>query len=106
MVASFLPKVKGRLWIDQKEYEWVKAEAEVTSTISAGGFVARLYPGTRVYWEQIRVNDEVWLPRKAKIAATGRLMLLKRFGLETEITYNDYKKFQSESRILTAEEQR
>src|SRR5580693_6155167 len=34
--AKMLSKVRGKIWVDQSEYQWVKAEAEVLDTISIG----------------------------------------------------------------------
>jgi hypothetical protein len=50
-------------------------------------------------FEQTRVNDEVWLPKRVAIALAARVLLLKTFRAEVEATYRDYRKFQSESRL-------
>ena len=33
--ADMLKKIKGRIWIEKKDYNWVKVEAEATDTISS-----------------------------------------------------------------------
>src|SRR5882724_4950066 len=38
--ADVLKKVKGKMWIDKKEYNWVRVEAETLDTISFGLFLA------------------------------------------------------------------
>jgi hypothetical protein len=101
--GRFLPKLKGRLWIDKRNYAMVKVEAEVIEALSIGWFVARIRPGTRFFLSQTRVNGEVWLPRVARIRLSARLGLVKRFDAEWEITFLDYKKFQSDSRVLSFE---
>ncbi len=104
LVARVFPKVAGTLWIDKSAYQWVKAELETQDTISYGVFLARLGKGTRVEFEQIRVNDEVWLPLRIHGRANVRIALLKKMNAELEVTFKDYKKFQSESRIVSTAE--
>jgi hypothetical protein len=102
--ARFFPKLKGRLWLSKQDYSWVKAEAEVIDTISFGLFVARLGKGARLRFEQVRVNDEVWLPSHIAVAASARVALLKKYNVEQDISYKRYRKFQSDSRIVSTEE--
>jgi hypothetical protein len=101
--AKMFSKIRGTLWIDKAEHQWVKIEAEVTDTISFGWFLARLSRGTSFRFEQRRVNDEVWLPSHAEIALDARLALLKRFHAGVDITYSNYKKFQADSHVISTE---
>jgi hypothetical protein len=98
--ADILPKIKGKLWIDQQDYSWVKAEAEAIDTISFGLFLARVHKGSHFSFEQTRLNDEVWLMRRFYLNASARLVLFKNEGIEQEDTFSNYKKFVSGSRIL------
>ena len=101
--ADLLRKVRGRVWVDQSSYQWVRAEAEAIQPISFGGFLAKLDRGARLTFLQTRVNDEVWLPAKATVRVDGRL-LLKHFRLAAESTWSNYRKFQVDSRLVPAEE--
>jgi hypothetical protein len=101
--AKMLTKFKGRIWIDKAEYQMVKADAETIDTITFGWFLARLSPGAKVQFEDTRINDEVWLPRHFLVDAGARLVF-KKFHTEVEGTYSDYKKFQADSRVVSAEE--
>jgi hypothetical protein len=47
-----------------------------------------------------RVNDEVWLPKRIFANGTGRLALVKQLRVEDDTSYSNYRKFQSESRIV------
>ena len=98
--ADILPKLKGKLWIDKKEYNWVKAEAEATDTISFGWFLARVHKGSHFSFEQVRLNDEVWLLKRFYLNASARVMLFKNLGLEQEDTFSNYKKFTAGTKIL------
>lgn len=98
--ADILSKIKGKLWIEKKEYNWVKVEAESIDTISFGFFLARIHKGARLNFEQVHLNDEVWLVRRFFISGGARLALLKNEAIEQEDTFSHYKKFVTTSRIL------
>ena len=99
-----LPKLRGKLWIDKEEYQWVKIEAETIDTISFGLFLARLGRGAQLTFEQSRVNDELWLPSHGYIKVDGRLALLKKVRADAEIHFGKYRKFQTDSKLIVAEQ--
>ena len=70
-IASFFPKVKARFWIDKKDYQWAKVDMETLDTITFGGILVRLAKGSHLVMEQARVNQEVWLPRRISMQASG-----------------------------------
>lgn len=98
--ARILPHVRGKIWIDQKSFHWTRLEAEVVSPVSWGLFLVRLDTGARLRFDMTRVNDEVWLPRQIWISASARIGLLKKLRVEEETTYKDYRKFQTDSRMI------
>jgi hypothetical protein len=98
--ADILSKIKGKVWIEKKEYNWVKAEAESTDTISFGLFLARVHPGSRFSFEQTHLNGEVWLVRRFYLNGGVRIALLKNMSGEQEDTFFNYKKFSTTTRIL------
>lgn len=102
--AKILAKVRGKVWVDQSEYQWVKVEGEVLDTLSFGLALFRLAAGGRMSFEQTRVNDEVWLPAHIYIRADARLAYVKKLHAEIDITYRDYKKFQADSRLVSEPE--
>lgn len=102
--ARVLPKLRPKLWIGKEDYQWVKLEAEVIDTITWGGFLLRLHPGSRIELEQTLVNNEAWLPQHAHISFDARVALLKAIRLEVEAQFTDYKKFRTDSRIISVEE--
>ncbi|HEX5228645.1 MAG TPA: hypothetical protein VFW44_13090 [Bryobacteraceae bacterium] len=101
--AKSLLKVRAKVWIDKAEYQWVKLEAETTATISFGLFIARLAPGAKLEFEQTRVNDETWLPKREWVRGAARLGLVKKLMGEEEITWNNYRKFQVDSKVVATE---
>jgi hypothetical protein len=98
--AKILSKVRGRIWIDKAERQWVKLDAELLDTISFGLFLARLHKGTRIIAEQTRINDEVWLPKHESVKVDARIALLKNFNVDEDVTYRDYKKFRTDTKIV------
>jgi hypothetical protein len=98
--AKFLPKFHGRVWIDKAEAQWAKMDVECIDTVSVGWFLARIHKGSRVVFEQTRVNDEVWLPKHVAVKVDVRLALLKNFNVDLEQTFRDYKKFRASARIV------
>lgn len=102
--AKYLLKIKGRLWIDKAETQWVKMDVITTDTISFGAFLARIHKGTRITVDVGRINDEVWLPKHVQFHADVRLALVKNFNVDVEQTFRDYKKFRSESKFTVAGE--
>jgi len=99
--GKFLTKFRGKIWIDQNEYQWVKADLETIDTISFGWFVARLHKGTHLYIEQTRVNDEVWLPKLVRLNLGARVAVFKDLNYDVTQTYSDYKKFGAQTKIMT-----
>jgi hypothetical protein len=99
--GKYLTKFRGKIWIDQNEYQWVKLDLETIDTISFGWFVARLHKGTHFYIEQTRVNDEVWLPKLVRLNLGARIALFKDLNYDVTQTYSNYKKFGSQTKITT-----
>lgn len=98
--ARVLPKFRFRAWIDQAESQWVKLDAECIDTVSLGWFLARVHKGSRLLIDQTRINDEVWLPRHVAIEVDVRVALLKNFNVAADVTYRDYKKFRTDTKIV------
>lgn len=98
--ADVLSKIKGKIWIEKKEYNWVKVDAESTDTITWGLFLMRIHKGSRFSFQQVRLNDEVWLMQRFYLNGGARLALLKNEAVEQEDTFSNYKKFATSSRVL------
>lgn len=98
--GKYLPKFRFRAWIDQAEMQWAKLDIQCIDTVSWGLFIARIHKGSRIVIEQTRVNDEVWLPKHVALKLDARIALLKNFNLAEDVTYRDYKKFRSDTKIV------
>lgn len=98
--AKILPHVRGRLWIDQTTFDWVKLDATVIDSLTWGLFLVRLDKGAHIAIDETRVNEEVWLPRWISITASARLGIFKQLRVQQETTYRNFRKFQTDSRIV------
>jgi hypothetical protein len=98
--SKFLPKFRGRVWIDKSDLQLSRLDVECLDTISWGLFLARFHKGSRFMLEQTRVNDEVWLPRQVTAKVDVRLALLKNYDVDIQQSFRDYKKFRATTKIV------
>ena len=102
--GKIFQKFSGRAWVDEEDYQVVRAEAELHDTLSYGlGVLARLYKGATASFQRRKVNGEVWLPSEARFRGSARLLLLKGLRVDSRSEYSDYKKFEiaTDSAIAT-----
>lgn len=93
--GKIFSKVKGKLWVDQQDYGWVKVDATVTEPFSMG-FVARIQRGSHIFFEQTRMADGTWLPKKIEVKAEAKVFFLVNHNIDEVITYWDYRAAQPE----------
>jgi hypothetical protein len=87
-------KFSGRAWVDEEDYQVVRAEAQLHDTLSFGlGILARLYEGATASFQRRKVNGEVWLPSEASFRGRARVLLVKGLRIDSRSDYSDYKKF-------------
>jgi hypothetical protein len=99
--AQIFPHVKGKLWIDEQDHLWTKAEANAFDPLSVGfGVIATLEQGAHLYFEQIRQPDGVWLLHGFGIRAAVRVALVKRIGIEQVSTYDNFRKVPAGAEIV------
>ncbi len=100
-MAKVLSKFRATFWIDTKEFQWVKLEAEAIDTVWFGLLLAKINKGARFSFEQTRVNDEVWLPKEIHATLDARIALFKHLNADTRITYGNYRKFTTDSNVVS-----
>ena len=98
--ADILKKIKGKMWIEKKDYNWVKVEAEAIDTISFGLFLVRIHGGSRFALENAHINNEFWAFHRLYINGSARIALFLNEIAEQEVVYSDFKKFSSTVTIL------
>jgi hypothetical protein len=99
--GKWLQGLQGQIWIDKQELQWVKVEAKVIRPLKWGFFIATLAPGSSLYFEQRRVNDEVWLPRQVVVRVRGRFTFA-HYDMEAESDYSNYRKFHADAKMIGA----
>jgi hypothetical protein len=100
---NFAHSLAGVMWIDEKAIQVVRVEAHLADSMKIGaGVLASVEKGSNLVMEQAKVNDEVWLPVYVEIHLSGRFLLFKAHANQVD-RYSDYRKFRTDTRILSAD---
>jgi hypothetical protein len=81
--------MRGKLWIDAEQYQWVKVYAEVFHPVTFGLFFATVKPGTEFLLEQMPVQGKLWMPSHFSMQLNARVLLWARRTSDDE-TYSNY----------------
>lgn len=92
METKALTGMQGKLWIDEKSFQWVKVEAEVIHPVSMEGFLAKVEPGTRFELEKEPVENDVWLPTHFAMRSRAKVLFLFHHRGQEEERYFNYHK--------------
>jgi hypothetical protein len=70
--TKVLTGMRGRMWIDSREHQWVRVHAEVFRPVAFGLFIAHVQPGTEFTLDEAPVESGVWMPSRlvTKVHAT------------------------------------
>ena len=91
--CEVLPGMQGKLWIDEKSFQWVRVEAQVMKPVSIGGFLATVNPGTRFELEKEPVGDgSVWMVSHFKMQASAKVLVLFDKNAQEEESFWDYQR--------------
>ena len=90
--AKVLTGMEGKLWIDEKTFQWVKVEATVIRPVSIEGFLAEVEPGTHFELEKAPVTDSIWLPKHFAIKSQAKVLFLFTRKSRADETYGGYHK--------------
>jgi hypothetical protein len=88
--SEVLTGMEGTLWIDEKSFQWVKAEAHVIHPVRIDGFIAEVKPGTKFDVEKRPVTSDVWLTSHFSMQSNAKVMLLFPHRGEEDYSYFDY----------------
>ncbi|HSB14396.1 MAG TPA: hypothetical protein VLE22_08045 [Bryobacteraceae bacterium] len=95
--SKLFTQLKGRLWIDQDDYHWARAEAELLDSVWFGWILVRIARGAKVKMDQMRLNDGLWVTKHLWYTASARVGLIMTYHVEEEFDYRDYRKVDLES---------
>jgi uncharacterized membrane protein len=90
--AQVLTRMRGKLWIDAKSYQWVKVQATVIGAVSIDGFLARVEPGTRFELDKEPAGDGVWLPRHFSMSVRSMILFVFAYHKQADDWYSNYHK--------------
>lgn len=90
--ARALTGMQGTLWVDSKDFHWVKVRAEVVHAVSIEGFLARVEPGTRFELEQAPTAEGLWLPSRFMMETHAKVLFVFSHNEREEEIYSDYQK--------------
>jgi hypothetical protein len=90
--AHVFPKMRGTLWIDRKDVQWVKADAVAVENVSFGLFLFRLAKGSHILIQQTKLPDGHWVPQSLDAKAEAHTLLFFEHNFEEDITYSNYRK--------------
>jgi len=90
--AKVLTGMRGKLWLDKAQGQWVRAEVEVFKPVSYHGFLGRVERGTRIEFEQALVAQGVWMPKHLKTKVDARILLIKGQNYQEDTTYSNYRR--------------
>jgi len=82
--------MRGKMWVDKEQFHWIKVEAEVIHSVTFGGFLARVDPGTSFMLENEPVGADVWQPKRFEMRVAAAVLFWQRNSVTTD-TYRDYQ---------------
>lgn len=98
--TKVLAGMRGRLWIDKSQNQWVRVQAEVFKPVNFFGFLAKVGPGTRFLLEQEPVADNLWLPKRFSVQVKASALGFLDESSTDDETYADYRPIGSASAVL------
>ena len=66
-------KVAGKLWVDKRDFGWIKVDGYVIEPFSMGLFLARVLRGSHITMEQTHVGEGLWMPRHIEVRAAAKI---------------------------------
>jgi len=99
--SAYFLKMSGRIWIS-KDYHLLKIDAVTLDAISVGSFLLRIAQGGHIGLEFSCVDGGLWLPKRATITGSARLLLVKGYQLDADYTFSDYRKAEMVSTATAA----
>jgi hypothetical protein len=88
--AKALTGMEGTLWVDSKDFHWVKVQAKVVHPVSIEGFLARVERGTRFELDQAPVAEGLWLPSRFVMVSRAKVLFFFSHNDRDDEAYFDY----------------
>lgn len=102
-LESVIRDLAGTIWIDEEDRTITRLEGHFADSFKVGGgMVMSIQKGTTFSMQQMKINNEVWLPSRIEGHGAARVLLLVHFEGSIFLTDSDYRKFKATSTILPA----
>jgi hypothetical protein len=85
-----LTGMRGKMWVDTEQYQWVRVHAEVFRPVTFGLFIAHVQPGTQFTLEQAPVQGNIWQPSYFSTRVKASILFWSRNSTDDE-TYSGYR---------------
>jgi hypothetical protein len=72
--ARILTGMQGRLWIDDHDFHWLKAEADVLKPVSILGVAVKVLPGTHMELQMTPLSPSVWLVSRFTVTVKASVL--------------------------------
>lgn len=89
--TEVLTGMVGKLWIDQRTFQWVKVEAHVVQPVSIVGFLAKVEPGTRFELEKMPVGNGIWVRKHFSMHARAKIFFFFSHNEQEREDYSNYR---------------
>jgi hypothetical protein len=89
--TKVLSGMKGTLWIDAQEYQWVRVEASVFRPVSFGLFIAHVEPGTKFVLDEATVANNIWEPVHFVTKVKASILHFWSHNSTDDESYSDYR---------------
>jgi hypothetical protein len=99
--TSIFGRVRGYVWIDETAGQLARVEVEVTDDISIGGFLAKIYKGSRLMQERYEMAPGLWLPSYTQYDFDGRRLFVS-FAVHERTFYSQYRRIGPPKEALAA----
>jgi hypothetical protein len=100
---ALLRHLEGKFWIDKADYQWARIEAVALDSFWMGLFLLHVEKDTRITFVMTKINDHAWMPKRIGLEASARVFLVKKLDARQEVTFSGYRRYQSDSRIVSTE---
>ena len=82
---------KGHAWVDEASREVTSVEAVAIDDVSFGGFIAKLYEGTRALLRRDQIDPGIWMPTRVHLSGDVRA-LFRKTKIDYVVEWFDYQK--------------
>jgi hypothetical protein len=89
--TSIFTRVKGFLWVDEGARQLAQVEGEVTDDISLGGFLAKIYKGSRFMQDRYEIAPGIWMPSFSQYDFDGR-KFFSSISVHEKTFYSGYRR--------------